>query len=426
MHYGNSNRTCWFTLKTGTLRFTDKINSYTIRDFNSGLSHYIEGGKRDLTLDFSNVLRAYPNGMLGIISTMAYLRSINHNVKIILPQNFAVRKLFRNVNWAYLLDPTQNEKSESYHDRHLVTRQFSENSQQNEVVNDFMDVILRNMEVPKDIVSALEWSINEITDNVLNHSESKVGGYVQASTHTQNNLIAFAVADSGKGILNSLQEGIPTLRTDLQAIGEAIKSGVTRNPKFGQGNGLAGSLKITTLSGGSFDITSGTGRMYTTTDETKKIQSYDAYSGTIICGQIKMNKEFSISEALDFGQTHPYVAVNIIDLQYEMADDDCLLVKMKNETTGFGSRRSGKQLRTKILNLITSKPDYPIIIDWSGVPVTSSSFADEFMGKLFIALGAMSFSAKIRNRGMEELIKGLLDKAISQRLTQSIDEYEEN
>ena len=417
-------RQVWYSQQRQIIKFTSKVNSYIIRDFSSAVAIYLKSGAKTLTVDFSIVAQAYPNGMLGVISTITNLRALGHKINVILPKNFEVRKLFRNGNWAHFLSPELNEKSESFHDKHLVTKQFTDNKEQTDVVNEFMDVILRNMEVPKDIVSGLEWSINEITDNVLNHSESKIGGFVQVSTYPKSDTIAFAIADSGRGILNSLKEGFPTLRTDTQAIGEAIKSGVTRNPKFGQGNGLAGSLKVTTLSGGSFDITSGSGRLVATIDETKKNERFfdQCYNGTIICGQVKMSKEFSISKALDFGGLHPYVAVNIIDLQYEMEDADCLLLKMKSETTGYGSRNSGRQLRTKTLNLITSKPEYPIIIDWTGVPVISSSFADEFMGKLFLEIGGITFSSKIRNQGMEELIKNLLDKAISQRLTQAKDE----
>lgn len=178
------------------------------------------------------------------------------------------------------------------------------------------------------------------------------------------------------------------------------------------------------MTGGSFDITSGAGRLVSTLDDSKRNDRYNdqSYQGTIVCGQIKMSKDFSIINALDFGGATPYVAVNIIDLQYEKTDQDCLLMVMKDETTGYGTRRAGKQLRTKVMNFIIQKPDYPIIIDWSGIPVISSSFADEFIGKTFLELGAITFSAKIRNRGMEELIKSLLDKAISQRLTQTKDD----
>jgi len=83
---------------------------------------------------------------------------------------------------------------------------------------------------------------------------------------------------------------------------------------------------------------------------------------------------------------------------------------------------TGKQINTKMNNLLKAKPNYPLVIDWEGVPVISSSFADEMIGKLFIRLGAISFSSLIRNVNMEPLIRNLLDKAISQRLTQAMDE----
>jgi hypothetical protein len=131
-----------------------------------------------------------------------------------------------------------------------------------------------------------------------------------------------------------------------------------------------------------------------------------------------MNKDFVIGEALNFGGGRPYVPLNIIDLQYEMKDEDCLLISMKAETTGFGTRHAGRQMRTKTLNMVNSRPGYPIYVDWDGIPVISSSFADEYMGKLFVELGPINFSGRIRNKNMEQLVKQLLDKAILQRLTQ--------
>ncbi len=131
-----------------------------------------------------------------------------------------------------------------------------------------------------------------------------------------------------------------------------------------------------------------------------------------------MNKSFSIGEALKFGGTTPYVPVSLIDLQYEMEDKDCLLINMKTETTGFGTRHAGQQMRTKTINLIHSYPGYPVYIDWEGIPVIASSFADEYMGKLFIEISPLDFCAIIRNKGMEMLVKQLLNKAILQRLAQ--------
>jgi hypothetical protein len=154
----------------------------------------------------------------------------------------------------------------------------------------------------------------------------------------------------------------------------------------------------------------------------RKPLRYSSYRGTIVCGQIKIIDDFSISEALDFNGRKDYMPLDIIDNRYEMEESDCLLLIMKDETTGFGSRRSGLQIRTKVKNLFSAKPNYPIIINWEGVPVISSSFADEFIGKLFLEMGATTFMSSVKNKSMENLVSGLLDKAIFQRLTQAIDE----
>jgi anti-anti-sigma regulatory factor/anti-sigma regulatory factor (Ser/Thr protein kinase) len=417
-------KTSWFRRRDNTIVINGKVNSYNVKDFCAAINLFKQTGRKELTIDFSNVTKAYPNGMLPIIATVQKLGVENIKIYIKLPNNDNTRRLFRAVNWAYYLSPSQFEKSESTHDRHLIATNFKTAIEQKKAVDDLMEVILRNMELPRDIISGLEWSINELTDNVLNHSQSNIGGFVQATTYPSEGIIAFAVADSGRGILNSLKEGYPTLRTDIQAMGEAIKLGVTRNPKDGQGNGLAGSLKVTNMSGGSFELTSGTGKLIITEQETQSQTrtNLQHYEGTLVCGQLKNKQDFSVSKALVFLNGNEYTPVDFIEIRYEMEDKDCLHLKMKEETTGFGTRHSGSQIRTKIVNLMNAEPTYPIIIDWEGVPVISSSFADEVIGKLFLRLGAMTFSSKIRNVNMEALICGLLDKAVAQRLTQEKDE----
>jgi hypothetical protein len=417
-------RTTWFRQRDSKIIVSGKVNSYNVADYCAAISVFKKSGNSAITIDFSTITHAYPNGMLPIIASVSILRNEGFNVNVILPNSDNIRRLFRAVNWAYFLSPEDYEQSESTHDRHLVTTLFRDATEQKNAVDSLMDVVIRNMELPRDIISGLEWSINELTDNVLNHSLSEIGGFVQATTYPQHRTIAFAVVDGGQGILSSLREGIPTLRTDVQAIGEAIKSGVTRNPKFGQGNGLAGSLRVTTMTGGSFEITSGSGRLLSTESDTMKSPrtQFQSYQGTIIAGQLKIKKDFSVSKALAFNNGKEYRPVDMIEIIYEMDDQKALILKMKDETTGFGTRHSGEQIRTKIVNLLYAEPTYPLIIDWEGVPVISSSFADEIIGKLFLRLGAMAFTAKLRNINMEPLITALLDKAVSQRLTQVNDE----
>ena len=285
-----------------------------------------------------------------------------------------------------------------------------------------MDVVMRSMELDRDVIRGLEWSINEITDNVLNHAQCDDGGIVQVSTFIESKKVAFRVADSGRGILASLSEGHPDLRTDKQAIGEAVKAGVTRNPEAGQGNGIAGILRIASLSGGSLAVTSGLAR-FLVRDGTSKSYNRSAsqrFPGTFVYAELGTEARFRLSEALGFSGTEQ--PTDLIELLYESEHSDALVLKLNEEATGFGSRRVGEQLRTKCMNLLNAEPAKPLILDWNGVPIVSSSFADEFVGKLFVTLRPLDFAARIRNLGMESVVRGLVDKAIIQRAAQASDE----
>jgi len=374
---------------------------------------------RPLIIDFSAVQKPYSNGMLPIIALLTKLRAEGQVIKIILPNDRSIAELFVRTNWAFYLDPVFG-KSKAGFDRHLHTRQIMDYRDVGTITNDFMAIVLRSMVIPKDIVSALEWSIYEICDNVINHAESSVGGFVEAVTYTKEKRICFTIADAGRGVLNSLKEGLPHLKSNVEAIGEAIKEGVTRNKQFGQGNGLNGSLRITTMSGGSIDITSGAGRLVCTSQHTNPSEALpnEFFKGTSVSGQILMSDTFSIGKALAFGGKE-YIPLNIIDLKYEAQDADVLNIKVAIEAFGVGTRSAGRQLNLFALNLMSAKPGYPIVINWENIDVISSSFADEFLGKLFVEIGQEKFNKTIKNINMNKLIQQLVEKGISQRIEQA-------
>ena len=377
-------------------------------------------GYQDVILDFSICESAFPNGMLPLLSSADLLRRENVDLSVMLPVKEELMRLFLNTNWAYLLEPTHYSKSDTVHDRHMAAHRFTDSDEQQHLVNVFMDVVMRNMTLERDVIAGLEWSINEITDNVLNHAECKEGGIVQVSTFRDARKVAFGVADSGQGILSSLSEGHPYLKTDAQAIGEAVKAGVTRNPEAGQGNGIAGTLRIAMMSEGMFEITSGLASLVIRDGQprTHKRREQHRFSGTIVYAELGLDAHFHLSEALGFSG-EPHQPTDIIELLYETESGDAVVLKLHEESTGFGSRPAGRQLRTKCINLLNAEPGKPLLLDWSGVPLVSSSFADELIGKLFASLGPLAFSARVRNVNMEAVVRGLVDKAIMQRAAQT-------
>ena len=369
-------------------------------------------------MDFSRCESAFPGGMVPLLASVDTLRREGIDLSVTLPdEGDRLARLFVNTNWAHFLEPERFPQSDTVHDRHLAAQRFADFDRQQELVNAFMDVVMRNMTLERDVIAGLEWSINEIIDNVINHAECEEGGIVQVSTFREARKIAFAVADAGRGILSSLREGHPDLQTDAHAIGEAMKAGITRNPDAGQGNGIAGTLRIATMSGGAFSVTSGLAQVDVRPDGTRSHKRPKArrFQGTVVYAELGLDARFHLSEALSLGGGP---TPDIVETMHQTEELDALVLKMREESTGFGSRTAGRQLRTKCLNLLNAEPAQPLRLDWTAVPLVSSSFADELVGKLFTALGPLAFSARIRNVGMEAVVRALVDKAIMQRVAQ--------
>ena len=408
----------------GTIAIAGRLNADCHHFMMEAIRATQDQGFQELSFDLRRCDSAYPDGLVPLAATADWLRQIGVGVSAVLPDLEIVRRLLLKTNVAYFLDPAQFASQAIQPDRHVQLRRFETLGEQVAIVRDLVDVALRMTQWSRDVLQGFEWSINEVMDNVLNHANSPSGGFIQATTFSDR--VAFTVADCGQGILASLREGYPGLRNDTDAIGEAVKAGVTRNPDKGQGNGLAGTLRIATQSGGSFTVSSGRGILNvfhkpedrTVNSKRLVLIPQQSIRGTIVSAQILRNAEFRMDEALGFtkaigGQ------FDVIEAQYETEDGTGFMIKLAQETTGFGSRMAGEQFRNKCLNLLNADPSKPLVIDWQGIPVISSSFADESFGKLFVNLGPIGFAARVRNLNMEPLVRKLVDKAVVQRMAQA-------
>jgi hypothetical protein len=412
-------------LEENRIVFDEKVNAMAHRHFMRIMHSAQAHGYEDLVLDFAKSHRVYPDGMIPIICTTAVLRRQGISIQVILPWDASAASYFLSNNWAHHLAPDLYTPTDFVGERHLATQRFANLQEQQTVVNQIMDVVMGTMDLDREILDGLEWSVSEVTDNVLNHAQAIDGGFVQVTTHRETGTLGFVVGDAGRGVLASMREGYPHLVSDKIAIGEAMKAGVTRNPEAGQGNGLAGTLRIATLSGGGIAITSGLSQVLVAADMSgsHESRSFDRrpiqhYQGTLVAATIKRGAKFSMADALAFPGI-PYSRFDIIDSKYGAEDGGVMRMQLSTETTGFGSRGSGRQIRTKCLNILNADSAKPLILDWDGVPLISSSFADEVVGKLFVELGPTGYMSRIRNVGMEKLVRILVDKAIMQRTAQA-------
>ena len=262
--------------------------------------------------------------------------------------------------------------------------------------------------------AAIEWSINEIMDNVLVHSNSPFGGLVQLTTfNNENRKIEIVVSDGGIGIPKSLMDSNLDINTETKALFKCIEEGVTNGK--GQGNGLFGTYNICSISHGMFLIDSGGANLiYTDRDGLHVRKNSLPVTGTTVLARINCNGNGTLEKALNFRNKihHP---IDFIEYEYEDYDSNFCHFEIYNEAKSVGSRIEGEPLRRKLKNLYNMTEDV-IVIDFKDIEIISSSFGDELIAKLIDDIGVRSFKSRFKIANISETVKNLLMKSIGQRI----------
>jgi anti-sigma regulatory factor (Ser/Thr protein kinase) len=266
-------------------------------------------------------------------------------------------------------------------------------------------------------IASFEWSIAEVTDNVLLHSQSSFGGLIQLSAYKrQSRRLEFIVVDSGVGIPNTLRQSKLKITSDTEAVDLSIKEGVTRDPELGQGNGLFGTYQVCKKSRGSFFLQSGYAKLTSgpLPGHSVSLQKVP-FEGTIIAAQIDFSDPKLLANALQFGGK-VHTPMDFVETHYEDWDRGEMHFKLSRETLSFRTRPGGVPVRNKLSNLLEMCPDQRVIVDFENIPLISSSFADEVFGKLCLEIGEKEFSNRVEFSNLTPLIKLLISRAVAQRL----------
>jgi anti-sigma regulatory factor (Ser/Thr protein kinase) len=375
-------------------------------------------GYSDVVLDLSQCTSAFQNSLLSLCAQVLAYRKAGISFDLVPPTDKKLANLFRNTNWGYFLDPRRFEPSAFRGHSQVPATQYQTPAEQQAAVNRIVNVMLGALPgLNRSDFAALEWAVNEITDNVLVHSQSPIGGLVQVSTFIRGSKrVQFVVADAGIGIPRSLRSGRQGITSDTEALDLAIREGVTRDASIGQGNGMYGSYEICSKSRGDFLVDSGNARLRYLPSSGLSIAAQNIpYSGTLVVATIDFSDPRLLEDALRFKGVK-YTPVDYVDLNYASNPDGAIHFKLVEESTSFGSRVSGKPIQTKLLNLARMAGTSPICVDFERVPLLSSSFADEAFGKVFLSLGPIAFMQRIRLHNMSGAVEGLVNRAIAQRM----------
>jgi anti-sigma regulatory factor (Ser/Thr protein kinase) len=353
--------------------------------------------------------------MIPLVTIARSYRSERVDFEITEPTEPKSAKLLLNTNWAHLIMPEKYEARDDRNRAHLSAIQYLNAQEQFDAVDRSMDIILQSTGgLDRSRLKALEWSLNEITDNVLNHAESAVGGIVQVMTFEKKHLVEFYVCDAGIGIPRSLRQGKPELTDDVSALRSAIEEGVTRNTSTNQGNGLFGTFKCCEVSGGEFDVVSGNVVLRHKPGELQASRGSIPFRGTFVRASINYGYEKLLEKALVFRGRQHNPSGDYIERVYQ-GDGDEIVFLVAKELEAFGSREAGKTAHTKIVNLMDNGRS-SIVFDFEDVHLISSSFADEVFGRLFVDLGPLRFGQLCRFQKVDSTVRSLIDRAIAQRM----------
>ena len=91
-----------------------------------------------------------------------------------------------------------------------------------------------------------------------------------------------------------------------------------------------------------------------------------------------------------------------------------MIVQLREFGASLGSRVLGKE----VSNMIEFEKEEEIVLDFQGVKMITSSFADEVIGKNCARLGLHNFFKKVQIINTSEQIKLILKKAIIDRLAE--------
>ena len=391
------------------LIFGNLTHPRVVYEFINHINEIRNSENKNLILNFKNVSGAFPNvsvPIAGIIENMIlkgfcfefyyltdYLKKLSIKSPLRVQENKELaKKTSLDKIW----------KFESAEDIYLL-------------INSFVDELSQIIVCEKGVLEGFEWSINEVLDNVLQHS-SKSFGYVMGQVHPKTKHFVFCVYDTGQGIYNSLlSSSVHKPNSPVEALKLAVKEGVTRDKKIGQGNGLWGLHQIVSENIGILNITSNSACYNLTNNKFKtygNIPQLIFDNGCIVDFQIDYGKEISISKAL--GGYQP------INTKVETLEDDFgkIVIYLHDKDSGVGTRKSGEKIRNELINIYKQSGNN-ITLDFANINIISSSFADELMGKLVTEFGFYGFNNIFKLKNMNSNVQSIVQRSVAQRMMES-------
>ncbi|WLW53416.1 STAS-like domain-containing protein [Streptomyces sp. YU58] len=394
--------------KTAVYALHRLAGRYDVSEFLSAVKKAQSSGADSLTIDASDVGAVFPSGAVPVAAIIEHYRSEGMGItftkiprgsffehvrirapRLATPETLKEPGSRLNTVWAYTEDTVV------------------------ELTNCVIEELAERIEFGDGVFGALNWCLFEVLDNVFQHSNKEVG-FFMAQIHKTTNRLQFSIADSGIGVHRSFFVGGKYRPpTAFDALTLAVRQGVSSTGDK-RGNGLYGLKGVIEANGGKLEIRSGRGYLRISSSG---IEGGDT-TGLIISPNnhcTVVDFDLNVDKPVDLGAV---LGTPMQDLRTEAieSDEGEHTIRLVEHAQGTGTRAAAERLRNFLMSYINEGVPY-LILDFENVPMVSSSFADETIGKLAERFGPVGFSQRFRLTNMNQNVQMLLDRAITLRIT---------
>ena len=396
-------------LKGKRIFLNDVTSPKDVSEFNKYVSWITHNPEtKRVIIYLQQKFRIFPNVFVPIAVAIEFLRK--RNIKVILHNDI---EDFDETNFFNPLLATKENMLKHKYSSGIVWKVTT-----SEEINNLIEAVIFELSnrliCEPGVLLSLEWSINEMLDNIFQHSNTHIG-YFMYQFQESYTRISFCLGDFGIGIYHSLQGSRYKPISPADAITLAITEGVTRYEKQTRGNGLWGVSELIAKNLGQLTITSGGAAIYfnkatgevTTFEDVTYLDKNE--TGTTIDVQVNPASSIDINSALK--RCNAIVNLRLEDMENEYGD---ISIKIRDRSEGVGTRESGQNLRNFIRNTL-NESNGTLLIDFSGLGIISSSYADEAFGDLYTQIGKKEFSRRIRFNGLTDTIKLILQNTFGCR-----------
>jgi anti-anti-sigma regulatory factor/anti-sigma regulatory factor (Ser/Thr protein kinase) len=368
-----------------------------------------DSGASRVDLDVKNIGSVYPSGAAPLAAIVNQFRVDGLNVRFvnIPPESYFEHTRIR----APILSTDENLREPG--SRLNVVWAYTEQTAIG-LANSIIEELAQRIEFGDGALNAITWGLWEVLDNVFQHSESDTG-FFMVQIHKINRHLTFCIADSGIGVHRSFYKGGKYRpRTTFDALTLSVREGVSGTGDK-RGNGLFGLKGLIEASDGQLNMWSGKGilRISPSGIDGRNTSSHFVIDEDHYCTIIEFTLD--VSNSIDLGKI---LGAPQVDLRLEAIenDDGLHVIQLAEHAQGTGTRAAAEDLRNYLMNYLNAGAPY-LILDFSGVSMVSSSFADETIGKLAERFGMIGFGERFRLINMSPQVRMLLDRAISLRIS---------